>query len=237
LNGSQVRSSASSVSSVLAAMAALRQTLEEKAEPTATRVASREWSASILPMAFLLAALLGLAFGAADQQLGTLTAELGPWTSTAAQVSAPWLVLPFLIGISQPRARRAAVLGLIVTESALLGYFLMTYSPLEIHPWTFDRFTHGMIAVTTSGYNPFYILGGLATGPLFGLLGQRWRIRRSLVSAAVVAGALCLEPFVRWAAGQLMPPAPVWVVEVASGAAIAALFAYRLMVQRRLEPR
>jgi hypothetical protein len=34
-------------------------------------------------MAFLLAALLGLAFGAADQQLGTLTAELGPWTSTA----------------------------------------------------------------------------------------------------------------------------------------------------------
>ena len=54
-----------------------------------------------LPMAFFLAALLGLAFGAADQQLGTLTAELGPWTSTAAQVSAPWLVLPFLIGPTQ----------------------------------------------------------------------------------------------------------------------------------------
>jgi hypothetical protein len=36
-------------------------------------------------MTFLLVALLGLSFGAADQQLGTLTAELGPWTSTAAQ--------------------------------------------------------------------------------------------------------------------------------------------------------
>jgi TctA family transporter len=105
-------------------------------------------------MTFLLAALLGLGFGAADQQPGTLTAELGPWTSTAAQVSAPWLVLPFLIGMTQQRARRAAVLGLVVTASALLGYFAMTYSPIEIHPWSLDRFISGMVAVTTSGYNP-----------------------------------------------------------------------------------
>jgi hypothetical protein len=125
---------------------------------------------------------LGLAFGAADQQLGTLTAELGPWTSTAAQMSAPWLVLPFLIGLTQSDARRAAVLGLVVTASALVGYFAMTYSPLEIHPWTLDRFTSGFVAVTTSGYNPLYVLGGLVTGPLFGLLGQRWRLRRSWVS-------------------------------------------------------
>jgi uncharacterized protein DUF6518 len=189
------------------------------------------------PMVFFLAALLGLAFGAADQQLGTLTAELGPWTSTAAQMSAPWLVLPFLIGLTQPDARRAAVLGLLVTASALLGYFAMTYSPLEIHPWTFDRFTSGFVAVTTSGYNPLYILGGLVTGPLFGLLGQRWRLRRSWVSAAIVTGALCLEPLARSASGQLMPPAPVWVAEVAFGVVVAALFAYALMAQRRLESR
>ncbi len=185
-------------------------------------------------MAFLLAALLGLAFGAADQQLGTLTAELGPWTSTAAQVSAPWLVLPFLIGMTQQHARRAAVLGLVVTVSALLGYFAMTYSPMEIHPWSFDRFTAGMVAVTTRGwYNPLYILGGLVTGPLFGLLGQRWRVRRWWVSAALVAGALCLEPLARWAAGQLRGPALVWTAEVASGAVVAAFFAYRLMAWRR----
>jgi hypothetical protein len=186
-------------------------------------------------MVFFLAALLGLAFGAADQQLGTLTAELGPWTSTAAQMSAPWLVLPFLIGLTQQDARRAAVLGLVVTASALLGYFATTYSPLEIHPWTFDRFTSGFVAVTTSGYNPLYILGGLVTGPLFGLLGQRWRLRRSWVSATIVTGALCLEPLARSASGQLMPPAPVWVAEVAFGVVVAALFAYALMAQRRLE--
>ncbi len=189
------------------------------------------------PMAFFLAALLGLAFGAADQQLGTLTAELGPWTSTAAQMSAPWLVLPFLIGLTQSDARRAAVLGLVVTASALIGYFAMTYSPLEIHPWTLDRFTSGFVAVTTSGYNPLYILGGLVTGPLFGLLGQRWRLRRSWISAAIVAGALCLEPLARSASGQLMPPARVWAAEVAFGVVVTALFAYALMAQRRLESR
>jgi hypothetical protein len=188
-------------------------------------------------MAFFLAALLGLAFGAADQQLGALSAELGPWTSTTAQMSAPWLVLPFLIGLTQPDGRRAAVLGLVVTASALVGYFAMSYSPLEIHPWTLDRFTSGMVAVTTSGYNPLYILGGLVTGPLFGLLGQRWRLRRSWVSAAMVAGVLCLEPVARWGAGQLMPPAPVWAAEVAFGVVVGALFAYALMAQRRLESR
>jgi hypothetical protein len=184
-------------------------------------------------VAFFFAALVGLAFGAADQQLGTLTAELGPWTSTAAQVSAPWLVLPFVVGMTQERPRRAVVLGLVVTMAALLGYFAMTYSPVEIHPWSLDRFTSGIVAVTTTGYNPIYILGGLLAGPLFGFLGHRWRIGRWWVSAALVAGALCLEPLARWVAGQLMPPAAVWTAEVAAGAVVAALFAHRVMVWRR----
>jgi hypothetical protein len=163
---------------------------------------------------------------------------LGAWAATAAQVSAPWLVLPFLLGRTQQHARRAAVLGLVVTVSALFGYFAMTYSPMEIHPWTFGRFTTGMIAVTTRGwYNPVYILGGLVTGPLFGFLGQRWRVGRSWVSAAFVAGALCLEPVARWGAGQLMPPAPVWTVEVVSGVVVAVLFAYGLFTWRRANER
>jgi hypothetical protein len=187
-------------------------------------------------VAFLLAAILGLAFGAIDQQLGSRTATLGAWAATAAQVSAPWLVLPFLIGSTQERARKAAVLGLVVTASALLGYFAMTYSPMEIHPWSFDRFAHGMVAVTTRGwYNPLYILGGLVTGPLFGLLGQRWRVRRSWVSASLVAGVLCLEPLARWTAGQLIPPAHVWTAEVVSGAVVAGLFAYMVMAWRPAE--
>jgi len=43
------------------------------------------------------------------------------------------------------------------------------------------------------------------TGPLYGFLGQRWRTRRAWISAALVAGALCLEPFVLTAAGRTFP--------------------------------
>jgi Family of unknown function (DUF6518) len=180
-------------------------------------------------MAYFVAVVLGLVFGAADQYLGSMS-WLGLWASTAAQVSAPWLILPFVMGTTQQRPRRAAVLGLIVTLSALLGYFAMTYSPMEIHPWTFSRFISGMIAVTTRGwYNTVFILAGLVTGPVFGLLGQRWRVRRWWVSAAFVAGVLCLEPLARLGVGRLMPPARVWTVEVVAGAIVAALFAYALL--------
>jgi hypothetical protein len=186
-------------------------------------------------VAFLFAAIVGLAFGAADQYLGSM-AWLGAWTSTAAQVSAPWLILPFVTGMTQERSRRAMALGLVVTAAALFGYFAMTYSPMEVHPWTLHRFTTGLIAVTTRDrYNSVYILSGLITGPLFGLLGQRWRVRRSWVSAAVVAGALCLEPLARLSVGRLMPPAPVWTIEVVSGAVVAALFAFTLMTWRRAD--
>jgi hypothetical protein len=64
----------------------------------------------------------------------------------------------------------------------------------------------------------------LVTGPLFGLLGQRWRTRRSWVSAALVASALCLEPPARWLAGQLPSPALVWEIEIATGVVCALFF-------------
>ena len=181
-------------------------------------------AAIIRPMSFALAALLGLAFGAVDQYLGTLS-WLGSWTSTAAQVSAPWLILPFLIGTTEERPRRAMALGLVVTIAALVGYFAMTYSPMEVHPWSLNRFVSGFVAVTTSGYNPAYIVGGIAFAPLFGWLGQRWRTERAWIGAALVAGLLCLEPVARIASGQLPYQAhTVWVVEVALGAIAGALF-------------
>lgn len=183
-------------------------------------------------MAYLVAVVLGVAFGAADQYLGSML-WLGAWAPAAAQMSAPWLLLPFVAGLSQRRPRRAAVLGLVVTASALFGYFAMTYSPMEIHPWSLERFTQGVVAVTTTGYNPAYILVGLTTGPLFGLLGQRWLVRRFWVSAAIVVGALCLDPAARWASGQLISPAPVWTVEVVAGAVVGVVFALSMLARRR----
>jgi hypothetical protein len=42
-----------------------------------------------------------------------------------------------------------------------------------------------------------------------------------------------MEPLARLATGQLMPPAPVWTVEVTAGAVVGALFVYALMAWRQ----
>jgi hypothetical protein len=91
-----------------------------------------------------------------------------------------------------------------------------------------------VVAIATTGYNPAFIIGGLIAGPLFGLLGQRWRIRRSWVSAALVAGALCLEPLALLATGHLANRAAiVWRVEVLVGTVVAALFTFAILARRR----
>jgi hypothetical protein len=171
-------------------------------------------------MAILLAALCGLAFGAGDQYLGSLI-SLGPWAASVSGLSAPWLVLPFVAGATQPRARRAMLVGLVAVLSALVGYFAMTASPLE--GVAVGRVPAALAAVARG--NGLWIAGGLVTAPLYGLLGQRWRVRRSWTAAALVAGAVCLEPWARLAVGRLPPQAPVWLAEVAAGLAALAYFA------------
>ena len=75
--------------------------------------------------------------------------------------------------------------------------------------------------------NAAWVVAGCVTGPLYGLLGQRWRVHRSWISATLVTGALCLEPFARHAVGQLPPPGVVWDAEVVMGGAVAACFVDR----------
>jgi hypothetical protein len=182
------------------------------------------------PVPYLVVISVGFVFGAADQYLGSRSA-LGAWASTVSLMSAPWVILPFFVGWTQQDARRALRFGLIVTVSALTGYFVMTYSPMEGVP--IDRFIPGEIAIVTSGYNPLYILAGLLTGPAFGWLGNRWRVERSWMSAALVTAALCFEPLAWWAAGRLSPPALVWSAEVSVGMVVAAIFALSTALGRR----
>jgi hypothetical protein len=184
-------------------------------------------------MAFVIAILVGLAYGGGDQYLGSLRpmVELGSWTPTAAQMSAPWLLLPFALGATQVNPRRAMLLGLVVTEAAMVGYVVMTVSPIENVPLA--AAPASAAAIMLAGGNITYAIAGLVTGPVYGLLGQRWRVSRWWVSAAAVAGALFLEPFARVASGQLSPPSMVWRVEVAFGAAVTVYFAARLLQRRR----
>lgn len=109
-------------------------------------------------------------FGAADQYLGVL---YSPSLTAVSGMSAPWLLLPFVAGACQPGRGRAALLGLAVTWVAVGGYVLMIVSPVEgVH------LTVRAVAVTAASQWPWF-LGGLVSGPVYGLLGYLCRTRRS----------------------------------------------------------
>ena len=140
-------------------------------------------------MRVALALVLAAAFGAGDQYLGSLVHH--PWGADVASLSAPWLLLAFLAGSTQRAPRRAAVLGLGCTFAALVGYFLLTDSPLEGARYTLGG-VHGFFIS-----NAAVVFGGLVTGPLFGWFGQQWRTRRAIAGALASAAAFCLEPLIR----------------------------------------
>ncbi len=160
-------------------------------------------------------------FGAVDQYLGGIwmAEHVGFWTISVSAMSAPWLALPFAIGCTQERAGRAARLGLTATGLALLGYFVMTLSPVE---------GARLSSVTVSSYlhSQFHVIApGLVTGPLYGWFGYRWRTLRAWCSAALVAGAFCFEPLARSLAGQPLGSASVSTAEVAVGVIVATVLA------------
>ena len=136
--------------------------------------------------------VLSAAYGAGVQYLGSLVHH--PWGAAVASLSAPWLLLAFLAGATQRDPRAAALLGLGATWAALLGYMLLTDSPLEGAHYSLAN-THGFLVS-----NAPVVIGGFVTGPLFGWFGQQWRTRRAIAGALLSAAAFCLEPLARRAA-------------------------------------
>jgi hypothetical protein len=182
-------------------------------------------------VAYLIAALAGLAFGMADQYLGSLSRFLGGWAAAVSQLAAPWFVLPFIAGMTQEHPRRAAAVGLVVTVAGLLGYFAMTCSPVETIP--LEEFPGCFFNLVSSPYNPVWIVGGAVTGPLFGWLGQRWRVERLWIGAALVAGGFCLEPLGRRVLRVYSGSPVVWVAEIAVGVILGVIFAFAVLSARR----
>lgn len=178
-------------------------------------------------MVFLLAALVGAGFGGADQYLGSLSAV--PWLVDTSLLSAPWLLLAFLFGCSQRTPRRAVAIGCVATASALIGYFVMTLSPLEgVH-------LHGNLApiLALVRSERTVIVGGFLTAPLYGYLGFLWRTSKSWISAVLVGGAFCLEPLASALVGRLPQLRMVWVSEVAVGVLLTAWLSWRRSPLRR----
>ncbi len=171
----------------------------------------------------VVALALAAAFGGADQYLGSLSAR--PWATDVSLLSAPWLVLAFLAGWTQQQPKRAALLGLACTVSALAGYWLMTLSPAENAQLNLQS-----VGALVRSQN-HVIVAGLFTGPLFGWLGNRWRNDRAWLGALAAAIAVCLEPLARVSAGNAIRFRSVWVAEVAIGLAMVIYVASETLAQ------
>jgi hypothetical protein len=177
-------------------------------------------------MAPVAALLLAVAFGAGDQYLGSFSAH--PWAADVSLLSAPWLVLAFVVGWLERDPKRAAVLGLACTFAALVGYGLMTLSPLENAHLT----PRGIAGFVQSESRVF--VGAFVTGPLFGWLGNRWRSERFWAGALAAAGAVSLEPLARLVVGGQYEIRfrTVSLAEAAVGLAMLAYVAHEVFAGR-----
>jgi hypothetical protein len=177
-------------------------------------------------MVFFLAAIIGAGFGGADQYVGSLAAN--PWLVETSLLSAPWLTLPFVFGCTQRTPKRAIVIGCAATAFALIGYFVMTLSPVEgVH-------LHGVAPILDLVRSErTVIVGGVVTAPLYGLLGYEWRTKRTWISALLVGGAFCLEPLAAAAVGRLPQLTVVWVAELSFGIVVTAYLSWSRIRYRR----
>jgi len=177
----------------------------------------------------MLVVVAGAVLGAADQYAGSLYL---PIATAVSLMSAPWLLLPFCFGCTQIRGRAGGAVGLTVTLAALAGYWTMTVSPVEGVP--LSQFSRGFVTVAHGDAR--LLLAAVITGPVCGLLGQRWRTRRWPVSAVVAAGGLLLEPVTRVMNLENGPPL-AYFLELAAGALAVAYFAAAMARSGRLGTR
>jgi hypothetical protein len=154
--------------------------------------------------------LFALAFGGADQYLGSISAH--PWLADISLLSAPWLAVPLLAGLTQPTARRGALVGFAATAAALAGYAAMTLSPVENAHFSLAALRAFIVS------DPAVFVGACLTGPLFGWLGQQ---RRTL-GLLLLAGATALEPVAHAVYGGAIRADSVAAAEISAGALLAA---------------
>jgi hypothetical protein len=170
-------------------------------------------------MVALAAVAFAFVFGAADQYLGSVPGHFGAfaWTADISLLSAPWLLIAFAGGYTQRDPRRAIAVGFAVTMVALVGYMFMTMSPIE----NAHLSATGIVGFAHSDVLTF--VGGLASGPLFGWLGHRWRVARSWPAALFAAAVLCFEPLAHRMIGRPIRSGAVSLGEVAVGIALAVV--------------
>ena len=124
---------------------------------------------------------------------------LAPLRSVLGNLSAAWLVLPFWAGTGRGRLT-AAVVGLAATVVALLAFYGFTGLVIDLDGKGFPADVPLWVRA-----NRAYVQAGLCTGPLFGLLGGWWSVRRRPPWPVLLGALLMAEPLVLLGLGLLRP--------------------------------
>lgn len=156
-------------------------------------------------------------------------------------ISAPWLLVPFLsaAALAPRRLAPGALAGVVSTVAALASYTVVrTLRGLPTsHP-------HGSALLISSLENRWFVLG-IVGGAALGAAGARLAVHRQwAVVAVVVASALAMEPAARVLyavargepAGTLVPSPVIWTGEVLSGCAAALAAGLTALRRRKTHP-
>jgi len=166
-----------------------------------------------------------LVAGAFGVLVALIKGQNGGARDVLGNMSAPWVVVPFLAGARYASLRRAALAGLAATLAALLGFYVAEAAILDLgpHPWYVD------LKLTLEA-GRFYAEWGLLSGLVYGALGGFWTSRRLVAAPVAVAAAFALEPLIVllleragvWGGGGLLSYPWLWVTEAAIGLGGAA---------------
>jgi len=171
------------------------------AATTALRRAPQLFSLRVLLM-LAAAFAFGMFAAVVKDPDSDMLSTLAQLRSNLADLSAPWLMLAFIVGRQSSRFVFGALWGLMATMCALLGFYLLTLLVLDYGGTNIlDNFWRAVWA------NRIYFAGGVLSGPLFGALGTRRQTTR-VQNGWVIAGVLMVgEPIVMTLSGILFPGA------------------------------
>ena len=176
-------------------------------------------------------AVAALAFGAT---IAAIKGQDVGVRDALGNMSAPWVLIPFVAGARVRSLWRGALLGVAVTLLAPIGFYVAEAAILNLgpHPWWVDV----QLTVKWNIYDSWGIVSGL----LYGALGALWSVRRSAVAGAAVGLAFIAEPVIAlllsrggiWDA-ELLHYTWLWGAEVLAGAAAVSYALTHLQTDTR----
>lgn len=179
-------------------------------------------------LAVVGALVAAVAFGVAEQQANM---HHLPVLTGVSGMSAPWLVLPFLLGAVRPGRAGVALLGFAAACLAVGAYVAMSGDPTEGLSSGHSHLSLSLggsatfLALVVFAHAPLF-LGAAVSGPLYAVLGRRWRVSRRWPPALAVTAPVMLEPAARWLASYSVlfwaPDPPVAWAEAVAGLALTA---------------